>query len=157
MLKNPVWAIGVSAFAALAVAGCTNSPRRETPQPIEPPTVLQPPPSADRRAGSHDAPTPPANDCPAAIRVDPRVLTAEWPKRIGQRVRFTSRVERSVGLLDVVLIARGARFAAILPPDQLWQGEQEHAFIVSGSASLNLRGPVTLPQLVLDDRPGCGE
>jgi len=90
------------------------------------------------------------DECSPGQRIDPATLAASWPARVGKRVRFKSRVELSVDVMDAVVTAAGHRFVVIAGPDQLWEGEMERIFTVMGSTTVALRGRTTLPQLLLE-------
>ncbi len=92
--------------------------------------------------------------CAPAPRIAPKELVATWTKRIGQRVRVTARVERTIDFTEAVVVAGGERFAVMLGPDQLWSGEAERPFTVMGWQAVKLGGSVTLPELVLESS-GC--
>ena len=90
------------------------------------------------------------DDCSPGQRIEPATLTSSWPARIGTHVRFKSRVELSVDVMDAVVSGAGHRFVVIVEPDQLWEGEMEKRFTVMGSKTVSLGGRTTLPQLLLE-------
>ena len=90
------------------------------------------------------------DECSPGQRIDPATLASSWPAHIGTHVRFKSRVELSVDVMDAVVSAAGHRFVVIVEPDQLWEGEVEKRFTVMGSKTVSLGGRTTLPQLLLE-------
>jgi hypothetical protein len=104
------------------------------------------------KAATSPAPTA---SCARPPLVDAQRLTATWPQRMGERVRMSARVERSIDLMTALVTAKGARFVVVLGPDQSWDGEREHVFRVMGSTDVALGGRVTLPQLLLEPDDTC--
>ena len=98
---------------------------------------------------------PPAPSCAPPPLVDAQRLTATWPQRIGERVRLSARVERSIDLMTALVTSKGARFVVVLGPDQIWDGERVLVFRVMGSTQVALGGRVTLPQLLLEPDETC--
>jgi hypothetical protein len=96
-------------------------------------------------------PSPPADESTPGQRIAPATLAASWPARIGKRVRFKSRVEVAIDVMDAVVTAAGHRFVVVVSPDQLWEGEKERTFTVMGSKTVALWGRTTLPQLLLEE------
>ena len=92
-----------------------------------------------------------ADACAPASRVAPSTLAATWPARVGQRVRLAAKIERALDYTDVLLLAAGQRFVAMIAPDQLWEGTAEHTYTVLGSKTVALAGRTTLPELLFDD------
>lgn len=74
---------------------------------------------------------------------------------MGERVRMSARVERSLDLMTALVTAKGARFVVVLGPDQIWEGERVRVFRVMGSTQAALGGRVTLPQLLLEADETC--
>jgi len=107
------------------------------------PVALQP--------SATNADKPGADACAPASRVDPSALAATWPARVGQRVRFASKIERALDYMDVLLLAAGQRFVAMVAPGQLWEGMAEHTYTVLGSKTVAIAGRTTLPELLFDD------
>jgi len=93
----------------------------------------------------------PIEACVPAQRIAPATLAATWPARLGQRVRMKGHVELSVDLMTAVIRAGGQRFAVVVGPDRLWEGDQERTFTVMGSTTVAMGGKVTMPQLLLED------
>lgn len=101
-------------------------------------------PSAAPTASEGDA-----RPCAPALRVSARVLAAEWPSRLGQRVLLRVRTERAMGLGETVVVSAGTRFVVLAAPGARLDGM--HTFVVTGSAPARLGGRVQLPELLLDD------
>lgn len=127
------------------------APSSVAPAPAAAPTAESPTPQPDedlQAAEDEEA-------CAPATRVDPGVLAATWPKRLGERVRFKARVERALDMTDYLVTARGHRFVVMMGPDQGWEGSAERVFNVLGSTRAALQGRVTLPHLVLEGPDAC--
>lgn len=154
-------------FAVWFSEACRHEPAVAAPSEVEAPAALTsvattPAPSA---TPTPEAPTPePGNSplapevddgCEPATQVDPRLLTATWPQRLGQRVRFTARIERALDITNYLVTARGHRFVVMMGPDQGWEGSAERVFSVLGSTNAALQGRVTLPHLVLEGPDVC--
>jgi hypothetical protein len=151
----PVW-LAITTW----LTGCGRSGERREPPGASDVVVAQ----APHVSVTESSPSPkvpgfavvPATDDPTpdarapAPSVAPATLSATWPQRIGQRVCFTSHVERALDLTQALIAARGEHFVVLLSPDQLWQGDGEQTFAVMGSKSVALHGHVTLPELVLE-------
>lgn len=90
--------------------------------------------------------------CPPFVRVAPRVLASEWPRRVGQRVRFGCRVVAVLDFTTSVVRADGATFAVTAEPGSDLCTSTS-TFIIVGSTRVHDHGRVRLPELLLDD---CG-
>jgi len=101
-------------------------------------------PSAAPTASEGDA-----RPCAPALRVSARVLAAEWPLRLGQRVLLRVRTVRATGVGEAVVVSGGTRFVVLAAPGARLDGV--HTFVVTGSATVRLGGRVQLPELLLDD------
>ena len=118
-------------------------------EPIAP--VLPMTSSSDRVADSASSLASPADECTPGQRIAPAALAASWPSRIGTRVRFRSRIEVAIDVMDAVATAAGHRFVVLASPYKLWEGEKERTFTVMGSKTVSLGGRTTLPQLLLEE------
>ena len=98
---------------------------------------------------ARSAPLPGESSCDAAS-LDPVRLSATWPTLVGRPVRFAARVERMLELTEALVVARNRRFVVTMPPDRIWEGNREQAFVVMGSKTVRIDGGgVTLPELLL--------
>ena len=139
----------------LAVAGCQGSGTANSSEPasLEAASatasneLITAPEEVQQTAPVEDS----GDECSPGQRIDPAMLASSWPKRFGERVRFKSRVELSVDVMDAIVSAAGHRFVVIVEPDQLWEGEMEKRFTVMGSKTVSLGGRTTLPQLLLEE------
>ena len=159
----------LATLALLLVVGCRTEPApTAAPTPAEPPAVTAAPAAQPTVAHPSATPSPPrasaapavaasAKPCPPAPRVSPDALAATWPSRLGQRVRMTGRVERSIDVVHAIVRAGHQRFAVMLSPDRTWAGDREQTFTVMGSSTVFVSGgPQTLPELLLSDPAECG-
>lgn len=87
--------------------------------------------------------------CEPPPRVSGAALAAEWPRRIGQRIRLQARVEQALDVTRVITIAGGHRFAVMIAPDAIWTGEREVVLTILGATTvLTAGGPQRVPELI---------
>jgi len=121
-----------------------------------------PPPS---KPASEPAPTPapepaepaePAEpECEEPAKVSLAQLMVLWPQFAGKRVEFPARIERTVGLTDVVVTAPGGRFVVMMAPDEMWTGTARRTFRVMGSSRAIRFGRAPMPELALETDDDC--
>lgn len=88
--------------------------------------------------------------CSLAARVPPQHLLAEWPARLGQRVRLACRVVRAEGVTEYIVAAEGMQFIAVAEPGFPPCGPSTSSFIVTGSTRVHDRGRTSMPELLVD-------
>ncbi len=146
------------ALILVLAAGCqrgAGSTANEQPAATTAPAPI--PPAVDTQPAVTLAPSAPVSApdpveaCVPGQRIPPATLAATWPARIGQRVTMKSHVELAVDIMTAVVTASGHRFAVVVGPDHLWEGDQERTFTVMGSTTVAMGGKVTMPQLLLVD------
>lgn len=146
-----------AALALLCCAGCgERASAGSSPAPDAGPLLSLPPsspsPSGIPSEAKTTTPEPPSV-CPAAVRVVPRALAAEWPVRIGERVRLSCRVLRAVDAATYLVQSDGVPFAVLAEPGSPPCTPSTSTFVVMGSTRVHDRGRVRLPELLVD---ACG-
>lgn len=148
--------VAVSLFAQCV--GCDQSrPATAVPPASSVAPLLSQPPLSARASEVPPEPRTTApepaerpGECSLAVRVPPRTLLAEWPARLGQRVRLACRVVRAVGVSEFLVSAEGAQFIALAEPGSPPCGPSTSSFIVAGSTRVHDRGRTLVPELVVD-------
>lgn len=100
------------------------------------------------------APEEPAPECSAAIRMPARRLAAEWPQRLGQRVRLSCRVVRAVGINEYLVESDAVPFVVLAAPNAAPCTRDTSSFVVMGTARLHSNGRTSVPELAVD--VACG-
>lgn len=147
----------VVALVPVLFVGCdgnasAGSPSSSGPTPLLAPLAALPSPSevpSDARTTAPTAEPFPA-ECPPAVRLSPRVLSAEWPARLGQRVRLSCRVLRAVGPTEYLVESGGLHFLILADPASKPCTASTSTFVVTGSGRIADRGRTSLPELVVD-------
>lgn len=159
MTSNVLPQSAVLALTLLYCVGCDG--RASAGPPLDRAPLLSPPgPPASASETTSDAATaaparesPPA-DCPPPVRLPPRVLAAEWPDRLAQRVRLACRVVRAVGVAEYLVTADGVYFIAVAEPGSPPCRPSTSTFIITGAARVHDHGRTSLPELLVDT---CGQ
>lgn len=141
-------------------AGCGERASAGSSSFSEPAPLLSPPTPAsspsrtpsEARATATTTEEPPSA-CPSAVRVPPSALAAEWPARIGERVRLSCRTLRAVDASTFLVQADGVPFVVLAEPGSPPCGPSTSTFIVMGATHVHDRGRVRLPELLVD---ACG-
>lgn len=78
-----------------------------------------------------------------------------WPSYLGRRVSLSCRAVRRVDVVRTIVVAEGARFVTVGPPDVTPCGVTTSTFTVIGSTSVSISGRTVLPELLLEDGDGA--
>lgn len=128
------------------------SGRQEAPAAVlAPPSASEIPPSATTPLPE---PEPREPERPPPARVPPRTLAASWQSYLGQRVSLACKPVRRIDFVRTLVVADGAKFLVLGPPDATPCGPNTSTFTVIGSSSAAISGTTVLPDLVLEDDDG---
>jgi len=142
---------------SFALIACGKEPARVIrtipPESTRAPVAI-PAPQPPSAAVSSPPPTPAAPEpddrpCAHPKAISPSKLAATWPSKIGQCVRLSTRIVRSIDVTRALVQGEGAAFIVWMSPGAAWVGLTANTFVVMGSASVPLHGRTTLPELML--------
>ncbi len=120
----------------------------------EPPAAILPAPSLSEIRPSAKTtppvPEPTTPERPPALRVAPRTLAVSWQAYLGRHVSLACRPVRRIDFVRTLVVADGARFVVMGPPELVPCAATTSMFTVVGSTSVAISGRTVLPELLLE-------